>query len=798
MVSASLILLSALATPDARQSETTFTRALAIGPIPSGGRTPCPTDVVALSLMDGSFALPSAGQSLALPNGQTRQWKAIDANKDGWFQDSALSGGYVSATVDCDKETVMALDATGHSMVYVNGEPRGGDVYAFGYWQLPVSLKKGRNHLLFAVGRGRLKARLTRVEAPHTVSTADPCLPDIVCGETKRLECSVIVHNATKTPYSGRLRCQIDGKNGEWWPVDIAPMTVRKVRFQTPLMDVTSTGQKTMTVSLTDGPGADPVSTATFTLEAKDPLQTHKRTFVSQTDGSVQYYAVQPASAPGANALVLSLHGASVEASGQAASYGQKTWCTIVCPTNGRPYGFDWEDWGRINALETLADARKIYKPSADRIYLTGHSMGGHGTWSVGMNHPEHWAAIAPCAGWISFWSYAGAADWKDPDPVEKHLRRAANASDTLKLLDNTRRFGVYVLHGGADETVPVREARDMRDKLGAFHKDFDWHEEPGQGHWYDTDPEPGANCQDHPPLFDFFARRRIRDLTETRFESLVTVSPDTNGQVGNVRLTTQTVALEPSRLDIRVWAGLDNVTVKTENAAAIEVRPLGQASFKVEVDGQEFVHNGTETLSLFRAEGQWTREGDVRSMKRPGTYGPFKRAFERCAALVYGSDPWSYAKARYDAETWAYRGNGSFRLVSDKSFDWAKLEPGRNVVLYGTPETNRAMASLTLPVKLEKGAVTIKGRRLTGDLGILLAFPNLKTRDGLVSIVTGTSTLGCRLTERLPYFLAGVHYPDVTVVSPELYKSASKGVVAAGWFGSDWSVERGDFAFRD
>ena len=46
---------------------------------------------------------------------------------------------------------------------------------------------------------------------------------------------------------------------------------------------------------------------------------------------------------------------AAVEAINQASSYEPKTWANIVCPTNRRPYGYDWEDWGRLDALEVLA-----------------------------------------------------------------------------------------------------------------------------------------------------------------------------------------------------------------------------------------------------------------------------------------------------------------------------------------------------------------------------------------------------------------------------------------------------------
>jgi poly(3-hydroxybutyrate) depolymerase len=91
----------------------------------------------------------------------------------------------------------------------------------------------------------------------------------------------------------------------------------------------------------------------------------------------------------------------------QAGSYENKTWANIVAPTNRRPYGFDWEDWGRLDALEAMEDFTRRYPSDPERVYLTGHSMGGHGTWILGILFPDRFAAIGPSAGWISFRTYA-------------------------------------------------------------------------------------------------------------------------------------------------------------------------------------------------------------------------------------------------------------------------------------------------------------------------------------------------------------------------------------------------------
>ncbi len=50
-------------------------------------------------------------------------------------------------------------------------------------------------------------------------------------------------------------------------------------------------------------------------------------------------------------------------------------------------------------ALAILDEVQKAYKIDSKRLYLTGLSMGGSGTWSLAAAHPDKWAAIAPICG---------------------------------------------------------------------------------------------------------------------------------------------------------------------------------------------------------------------------------------------------------------------------------------------------------------------------------------------------------------------------------------------------------------
>ena len=90
---------------------------------------------------------------------------ASSPDKEGWLGHKSLQGGYAYWAAEAEAAGVWLLEASGHAMVYVNGEPRAGDIYQTGYVRLPVQLKKGTNHLLFHAVRGRVRAKLVPVKS---------------------------------------------------------------------------------------------------------------------------------------------------------------------------------------------------------------------------------------------------------------------------------------------------------------------------------------------------------------------------------------------------------------------------------------------------------------------------------------------------------------------------------------------------------------------------------------------------------------------------------------------------------
>lgn len=98
---------------------------------------------------------------------------------------------------------------------------------------------------------------------------------------------------------------------------------------------------------------------------------------------------------------------------------------TPECPVHG------W--WKSVVLSHLLDDLATKYRIDPDRIYLTGLSMGGFGTWSLALYSPERFAAIAPICG-------------------------GGDPPDAARL----RNMPIWAFHGDADEIVPVTMTLDM------------------------------------------------------------------------------------------------------------------------------------------------------------------------------------------------------------------------------------------------------------------------------------------------------------------------------------------------
>ncbi len=767
-----------------------------------GGRNPVPVDPVSVALAAPDWRAPKAGDKLTLPGGAERLWASAQV-KDGTF--GITPGGYAYMPVKSAAARVVVLHAMGHGMVYVNGEPRVGDIYANGYVRVPVVLHEGVNDFLFAAGRGPVKAQFLEPKSAAELDGGDVTLPDLRVGVPIDTVAALLVRNCTANPAPDLV---IEASVGEQKPTltdvpTLMPASIRKIGFRLAATALETPGPVPLRIRLLRKGKPEPLDTLQLTLQVAKPESTHRRTFISEIDGSVQYYSVVPAKPttdgkkPG---LVLTLHGAAVEADKQASCYLAKPGMHIVAATNRRPFGFDWEDWGRLDALEVLEHASRDLNTDPRRTYLTGHSMGGHGTWHIGVTYPDRFAAIAPSAGWVSIWSYAGLK--KDPTATAERelVLRASGPSDTLALLRNITSNGVYVLHGDEDDNVPVSQARTMRKELSDFHPDFVYREKRGAGHWW------GNECMDWPPIFEFFAGHELLERSTVRRVEFRTANPRVSADCHWLRVEAQVKAFLVSKVELTLNPEERTFRGTTENISRLSLDvgmlPSGK-SFGVKLDGQTLDDiawpKGETRVWLARESEKWAVAAKPSTdVKGPHRNGAFKDAFRNRVVFVYATkgtpaeNAWAVAKARYDAEVFWYRGNGSIDVVADSEFD-PKAQPDRNVVLYGHAGMNAAWKPLLgeSPVQVTSTAVTVGDRHAKGDgLGVLLVRPRPGSDKAMVAAIAGTGLTGLRATDRLPYFASGVGYPDWTVFD-------AKGIQGAGYFGSDWKLDSGESAWK-
>lgn len=127
--------------------------------------------------------------------------------------------------------------------------------------------------------------------------------------------------------------------------------------------------------------------------------------------------------------MLLFLHGGGEdEPPPELIEQGKKFPFIIVAPL------MDIPNWSGEVVDGVLNEVATQYQIDEDRIYVTGLSIGGFGTWTVALAYPKRFAAIAPIAG------------GGDPELVDESVKH----------------LPVWVFHGAEDDSIPLERAQEM------------------------------------------------------------------------------------------------------------------------------------------------------------------------------------------------------------------------------------------------------------------------------------------------------------------------------------------------
>jgi len=786
-------------------TELVLREVLVLPAVDGRGRRPFrPDAVLARHLVRAGSPAPAVGERVKGETGEA-EWSARTAGEDGRVGDAA----WAFARVESDAARVVLARLEGASTLFVNGVPFAGDLYGYGFGGVPVALQAGVNELYVSGLRGTFRLSLAPCEEGVLFGPWDLTLPTQTVGSPASWLSGILLLNASLQPAEVALeaRAAEGGAVLASARAALAPLSVRKVallpgqprtyavarglerRLEEP-------GSLTLLLRLRQA-GREGERTLSISQAVRAPAEVGVRTFLSVLDGSVQKYALRspvPGKVPETPMrLLLSLHGAGVDCEGQAASYAAKEDFWIVAPTNRRPFGFDWQDWGRLDAYEVLEHALAVARLSGP-VFLGGHSMGGHGTWHLAANDPDAFAAIAPSAGWRSFDSYGGR-----PEGARRALWHAADAaSRTEELLANLVQLPTYVLHGEADDNVPASEGHAMVAALRAAGAEPRSHFEPGAGHWWDdASGAPGAACLDWPGFFELF-RSLPAEPPDPRALDWTSVDPGVDARHHWVGVEQPLRYGAPFRVRARASEDLRRLELATENVRRLALaRPRGwPPEPRIEafqLDGQEFPADfGADYL---RVGERWSvvPRGTEAAEKSALRAGPLKRAFAGRFALVVptrGSpeeNAAALARARYDAQVWHYRGNGDAEILSDE--EGLAAGAGRNLILYGNADTNAAFALLPpdFPLEVRRGSVRLGAEVFEGaGLGALAVGP---LDSGLFAVLGSSGPEADRAAASLALFVSGVGYPDYVVYGPEVLAQGDGGVRAAGFLDHRWQL---------
>ena len=146
-----------------------------------------------------------------------------------------------------------------------------------------------------------------------------------------------------------------------------------------------------------------------------------------------------------------------------------------------------WQGLGARIALAALDRSLDEFQVDPSRIYLTGMSAGGNGSWYLAYHHPERFAALVVVCGWVR----------ERRNGLFPSIPAETAAGPFADVAERVHGVPVWIFHGEVDDIVSVEEARGMAAALKARGADVRYTELPGVNHeaWvpaYADDELPG------------------------------------------------------------------------------------------------------------------------------------------------------------------------------------------------------------------------------------------------------------------------------------------------------------------
>ena len=436
---------------------------------------------------------------------------------------------------------------------------------------------------------------------------------------------------------------------------------------------------------------------------------------------------------------------------------------------------------GDQDVMRAIREAKERFSIDEDRIYLTGESMGGWGTWNVATRHPDLFAAIAPIFGGSDYHSTYPEAVLAKLDPLDRFFAEKTDSS--WAMAEGLLNVPILVHHGDADRAANVDYSRYGVRMLQRWGYDVRYIEMPGYQH---EDLNLTRDTIDW-----FLEHRRVANPARVRLRS----AELQNAAAYWVRIERAASPREFMVVDAEV---LDPGTIRidTQNVLALSLTPPVDASHPVRV-----VWNGeTRTVTpeggriALSAAGYKKETGE----KNGAVAGPLSDVLNTPFAIVMGTasaDPAMKEMCRLKAEAiagfWKQWQQHPPRVFLDSEITDADAAR-YSLILIGGPEANRISRKFGL-VDVARDHVTVRGRTFAAKGALVQAIcPNPLNPRRYALTVAGSSAgmLSLWSAEQLQNAQFDFAIDDGHVASGPDRVPRRALWVAGGWFDHNWQFD--------
>ncbi len=166
----------------------------------------------------------------------------------------------------------------------------------------------------------------------------------------------------------------------------------------------------------------------------------------------------------------------SLDGQGQRQGQGARHGYLVIAPewtTAGqKKYAYSSREHAAV--LNSLRDACRRFAIDTDRVFLSGHSMGGDAAWDIGLAHPDQWAGVIPLVATADSNQYRyNALYWRNAKHVPFYF--VGGELDGDKMAKNAYQFDRYLRHLGFDTLVVNFQGRGHENFSDEILNLFGW-----------------------------------------------------------------------------------------------------------------------------------------------------------------------------------------------------------------------------------------------------------------------------------------------------------------------------------